>query len=420
MRTALKRLKITVKWLTLATSVALALAPEWPAFGAERHQLNLLVDGRQFDFVVWWVEAAIDKATADLTQGQAYLTPESRRDSVMRYLALMGDVRRLEGEIQAVYSDPAVADAAAASAPERAALAEARAELDRLQPVAEAVLEEQVGALLVEEGFEVFGQVWPPVKMRMTPLPLVLIVSPREEIKQQFNVPLVPGLTIPDRQRLEDAVITDLERSALVVPIGGLGIFPAMILETANINFLADTIAHEWAHHWLTLHPLGLSYNANPDLRTINETVASIVGTEIGRQVIERYYPAHLPTPAPAPPPTPSPAVEPAFDFRAEMAATRIQVDALLAAGEVDQAEAYMEERRQMFVAEGYNIRRLNQAYFAFYGAYADTGGATGQDPVGPAVLQVRARADSLGSFMRQMSGVTNVEELLRLAGNED
>jgi hypothetical protein len=98
------------------------------------------------------------------------------------------------------------------------------------------------------------------------------------------------------------------------------------------------------------------------------------------------------------------------------MAATRVQVDALLADGKIDEAEAYMEARRERFVAEGYNIRRLNQAYFAFYGAYADAGGATGEDPVGPAVLGVRAKAGSLASFMHQISGVTSVEELFGLA----
>ena len=46
-----------------------------------------------------------------------------------------------------------------------------------------------------------------------------------------------------------------------------------------------------------------------------------------------------------------------------------------------------MEQRRQLFVENGYYIRKLNQAYFAFYGAYADVpGGAAGEDPVGPAV----------------------------------
>ena len=74
------------------------------------------------------------------------------------------------------------------------------------------------------------------------------------------------------------------------------------------------------------------------------------------------------------------------------MHATRVVVDAMLASGKIDDAENYMEQRRQVFVNNGYFIRRLNQAYFAFYGAYADVpGGAAGEDPVGPAVRALRA-----------------------------
>ncbi len=94
------------------------------------------------------------------------------------------------------------------------------------------------------------------------------------------------------------------------------------------------------------------------------------------------------------------------------MAETRVEVDRLLAAGEVAEAEAYMEARRQMFVSNGYPIRRLNQAYFAFYGAYADTPGATGSDPVGPVVLALREQSDSLRDFLVTVAGVASFEEL--------
>ena len=41
-----------------------------------------------------------------------------------------------------------------------------------------------------------------------------------------------------------------------------------------------------------------------------------------------------------------------------------------------------MEEKRQFLAANGYYIRKLNQAYFAFHGSYADTAGSI--DPIGP------------------------------------
>ena len=51
-----------------------------------------------------------------------------------------------------------------------------------------------------------------------------------------------------------------------------------MIMETTDINWLAEVVAHEWVHNYLTLRPLGVSYMISPELRTMNETVAAIAG----------------------------------------------------------------------------------------------------------------------------------------------
>jgi hypothetical protein len=85
----------------------------------------------------------------------------------------------------------------------------------------------------------------------------------------------------------------------------------------------------------------------------------------------------------------------------------------LLAAGKINDAEAYMEARRQFFWQNGYQIRKLNQAYFAFHGAYADTpGGAAGEDPVGPAVRALREQSKSLADFLDTISWMTSFEQL--------
>ncbi len=99
------------------------------------------------------------------------------------------------------------------------------------------------------------------------------------------------------------------------------------------------------------------------------------------------------------------------------MRVTRVQVDALLAQGRIDEAEAYMEQRRHVFLDHGYQIRKINQAYFAFYGAYADQPGAGGQDPVGPAVTALRARSSSLKAFVDRIAWMTSFEQLQRALG---
>jgi hypothetical protein len=223
-----------------------------------------------------------------------------------------------------------------------------------------------------------------------------------------------PNLALENQIVLEEQVEGALDVSALVVPVGGIGIYPTMVQETSSVVWLTETIVHEWVHNYLTLHPLGLNYYTNSELRTMNETTASLLGKEIGRMVLERYYPAFVPPPQNSSQPAlPSPTAPPVFDFRAEMHLTRVTVDELLEQGEIEEAEAYMEARRQIFWQNGYYIRRLNQAYFAFHGAYADQpGGAAGEDPVGAAVRELWARIDSPAKFLRTMAWMDDYSDL--------
>jgi hypothetical protein len=85
----------------------------------------------------------------------------------------------------------------------------------------------------------------------------------------------------------------------------------------------------------------------------------------------------------------------------------------MLLEGQIEAAEEYMEARRQMFWQQGYRIRRLNQAYFAFYGAYADQpGGAAGEDPVGAAVRELWRRSNSPEAFLRTMGAMRDFSDL--------
>jgi hypothetical protein len=204
----------------------------------------------------------------------------------------------------------------------------------------------------------------------------------------------------------------------------------------------------------LFLRPLGYRYLDSGETRTINETVASLIGDEVGILVLKRYYPeiAKSKYPFVYDPPKPleeqlstSPAPEPdpnVFNFNREMYNTRVQVDEYLAqaqdllaqadeaaqAGRDDEArslrdrawglvvtaERYMEDRRALFVQNGYQVRKLNQAYFAFYGSYADAPGASGADPIGPAVRELRARIPGIAEFLNVASGLVTLDDLNR------
>ena len=411
-----RRVRLGIR-LTLLLLLALALlTPEWPAFGDPAYRFGLLVaPERRFDYVAWTTQALADKAKGILDGRASDLSAEAAETLVLDYLDQLDRALALEAQIEWVYADPTVADPAAATAQAQTEVDALRADLAARQPTAEAIVQNQVAALLRDEGLTVAGQIWPPVFMSMTPTPYLLIVSPRDRIEQVNYASLIPGLATADKEALEQAVFDQLDQSALVVPIGGLGTYPAMIGETSSIDWLAEVTAHEWTHHWLSFQPLGVRYLASPEMRIINETVASLVDREIGPAVMARYYADQLEPVAAQPAETPKQAA-PVFDFAAEMGATRIEVDRLLAAGEVEAAEAYMEARRQVFVNHGYAIRKLNQAYFAFYGGYAaEPGGAAGADPIGPMLRELRAASPSLRDFMRDVAGVTNYDDLVAL-----
>jgi hypothetical protein len=91
----------------------------------------------------------------------------------------------------------------------------------------------------------------------------------------------------------------------------------------------------------------------------------------------------------------------------------RQNVDADLAAGQIDRAEQYMNEQRDYLQTQGYYIRKLNQAYFAFYGTYADTPAYT--DPIGTAVQDIRNQNSSLKDFLNTVDRVTNISQLDKL-----
>jgi hypothetical protein len=370
----------------------------------------------EFDYVGWILNALGVKIDQFALNTSDYLTPQERSDTVREYLRLIDQIQQVDARVNDVYADPSVKDPYAASQDLRQQLQALRRQRDQIGPIAEAILQSQVSEVAASMGLTLGGQPIPPVLYHSTPLPEALIISPRTVIRQDADISLVPGMTVEQKDQLENQVDKSLDVSSLVVEIGGVGVYPTMVDETGDLNWLSEVVSHEWTHNFLTLRPLGASYLNSPALRTMNETTASIAGKEIGREVIKRYYPDLLPPEAPASPqPTPPSggSSAPVFDFRAEMHTTRLEVDQLLAAGKVDQAEQYMDQRRVFFWNHGYHIRKLNQAYFAFYGAYADQpGGAAGNDPVGAAVRALRSESPSLATFLNRISWMWSFEQL--------
>jgi hypothetical protein len=376
----------------------------------------------EFDYVEWILDALGIKLTQQALGIDHYLSEETRRQTALEYLQLVQQIQQNEARLNDIYADPNISDPKTASASLRQELDQLYNRRAELAPLAESVLQEQISTIVAEMGLSVAGQPIPPVLYHSTPLPLALIVSPRDTIRQDQDISLLSDLTLDQQVSLEDQVDKSLDVSSLVVGVGGIGLYPTMVMQTSDLNWLSEVISHEWTHNYLSWHPLGVSYLNSPELRTMNETTASIAGKEIGRAVIERFYPELLPPPpyeASETPDTRATQQPPAFNFRQEMHETRLMVDQLLKYGYVEDAERFMEERRQFFWENGYHIRKLNQAYFAFYGAYADQpGGAAGADPVGEAVRTLRADSPTLADFLKRIAWMSTFDQLQRAVAN--
>lgn len=377
----------------------------------------------EFDFVGWTFNAFRVKWQEFSLNTTSFLDQEDRRQIALQHLETISSIQHLERELTLIYANPEIADPQKSSIEVRQKLQTLYERRDLTAPVAEAVLQNQIAVIVDELGLSLGGQNLPPTLYHSTPLPTALIVSPRDVIRQIEDVSLQPDLPIDKRFELEEQVDQALNVSSLVVDIGGVGTYPTMVQQTSNLVWLSEVVAHEWIHNFLTLRPLGMNYLTSPELRTMNETTASMAGKEIGQALLERYYPEFAPASE-----TPQASGESAqeilkiqpeesvFDFRKEMNITRVRADELLAQGKIEEAEAYMEERRLIFWENGYkSLRKLNQAYFAFHGAYADEpGGAAGasEDPVGEAVRSLRAHSDSLADFLNRISWMYSFEQL--------
>ncbi|MCA1644405.1 MAG: hypothetical protein LC797_02680 [Chloroflexi bacterium] len=283
---------------------------------------------------------------------------------------------------------------------------------NQLRAQVEAALERLVG-----QGYQAGGltrsqpvpldRLFPPVLVALTPPPNVLVIAPRTELRVT-GTSVMQAMDVRAQEQLE-AWADSTNVSSLIAPIGGLGTYPSMVLEEDAPDRVLAAVAHEWLHQYLIFYPLGMGYWHSQATREINETTAQMIGQEVGGQVAESVGLAPKPLPAP------SRQGRPAFAFRAFMRETRVQTEQLLGEGQVDQAEAYMRARRDELQTHGYQIRKLNQAYFALYGSYGEGFAASPSNPIPGLLRMLRQQSPSLADFIFRVRGVTTIAELRAL-----
>ena len=180
-----------------------------------------------------------------------------------------------------------------------------------------------------------------------------MAVSPRDRIRLTETVLLDGDGEVAEWEALEETLAVEHNLSALVLPISGLAAYPSIVSGTRDLRRTLEIVAHEWLHHYWFFHPLGFNYFDSAEMTTLNETAADIAGRELGDLAYHRL----TGTPPPTATAVQSDSDEGVFDFAEEMRETRRTVDAMLAEGRLEEAEQYMEERRRVFVSNGYAIR---------------------------------------------------------------
>ncbi len=381
-----------------------------PATEAQQRGKAMIVAGWGFDLLGWEVEAIGEKLRALLNQPAHGLTYAESVSLVHEYLERAQAIRKLENDINRTFAENNHQATPQTKRWQEQVIA-LRSQQQAKRPAVEQIIEGQVAHELANEGLTWANTVFPPVQFTFVEPPRKLVVSPRDKITTIYSQMLTAEMSIETIEQSESAYRQQYDVSAYITNIGGLGAFPTMVIDRAGLDWILSTVAHEWCHNYLSLFPLGLNYLTSADLMTINETVAEIVGNEIGERALRTFYPDQVRPPATE---QPSPQVKadkpPVFDFGTEMRETRIRVDGLLAAGQVEAAERYMEARRRFFVQHGYPLRVLNQAYFAFHGSYGTSPAST--SPIGPKLEELRTLTPDLQTFLVAVRGITSVEEL--------
>ena len=376
-------------------------------------RLSSIVQPHRFSIAGWEFKAIPREVNQWLFSRSEETDDET--DVVTEYFNLVKRIKTLKSEIQAVNAGNNQGNSASLET-ELNSLREKRVDLEA---IVERTIERQIKETLTRQG--IFNPIdkyirlevgFPPVSFGLEEPPRLLVISPKDRIESLREILLQPDLSLEEIRDIE-AEADKLGVSSLVVKLGGLGAtYPTFVTNESSLKFTIDTATEEWLHQYLAFRPLGFLYlldltgvSRSYEIATMNETVASMVSKEVSSIIREKYYPEYVNDGNQAE------AEESEFDFNREMREIRKTVDDYLARGETEQAEEFMEQKRQYLTSMGHYIRKLNQAYFAFHGAYADS--PTSISPIGLELKELRNQSASLKDFLNTVAGMTSRQELI-------
>ena len=392
--------------LVLLASLSL-LSPACRSDGV-RDILREEASSYRFSLAGWHVRNLPAKLLSSIARIREVPPPGERKALVDDFFTTQSEIATLERQLAraiALEGRSTLTDALEVE------ILETRLEYMSLARQVELIIEREVTDVLASQGFGLSLDgghfIFPPVVFLFQPAPTMLVASPRDRIQLLGYELLRPAMTISEAELLEEGVAEHENLCALVVSPGGLASYPSIVDEGASFDRTLYVVAHEWVHQYLIFYPLGRTWFQGGIARQINETVADIIGYEVADGIYRQYgY---------EPPPRTPPPTETGFDYAVELRETRLVVGQLLQEGRVTEAERYMEQRRQVFVQEGYYIRKLNQAFFAIRDPYPLSPSSI--SPIGEQLEELRYYYGTLGEFVVALRGLTTYDELLALLG---
>ena len=375
--------------------------------------LNGIINPYRFSIAEWELKTLTSELEGVIFSGREYTVEDSL--IVVNYFKLLEDISQLEFQIS-YYGDTIEKQDLSALQKQ---LKDLKQESDTLKKVVEGIIELQIRDILNQLDLYWYNDItglnisFPPVNFSLESPPHLLVVSPRENITRMKEIILLQDLSIDEINYIETE-IDKLGYSSIVLGLGGMATFPAFVNNNAGLEYTISTAVEEWFHQYFFFKPAGFLYAFNllgiykdSDISTINETIAGIVSDEIASMVYSKYYSRYYKNV------TFEYLQGNGFDFYEEMRNIRITVDIFLANGDIEQAEAFMEEKRLYILSQGYYIRRLNQAYFAFYGTYA--GSPSSVNPIGEILWDLRNSSANVTDFINITSGIRNMNDLHKL-----
>ena len=131
----------------------------------QRYAIAFHISEHSFDYIGWELNAIGDKISQTLFGMHPYLSPEEGTQYVREYMNDLVHAKQLEAEITQIYIDSEIDNPDIESKQLQIQRDTLRETLATRQLTAEAILEGQVATILVEEGFGVAGQLFPPISM---------------------------------------------------------------------------------------------------------------------------------------------------------------------------------------------------------------------------------------------------------------